>query len=63
MKQSDFLVVTGAQDEAFVAGQYQPLMSAQTTKGRYHIVAQTGHLDIVDAAQTLTTIEDFLDGF
>lgn len=58
-----FLVVVGGQDESFVAAEYQPLMSPQTAKGRYHIVPQTGHLDIVDAAQSLAAIKDFLDGF
>lgn len=58
-----FLVVTGEQDEAFVAQQFEPLMSAQTAKGRYHIVPETGHLDIVDSPQALAAIEDYLDGF
>nr|WP_245230993.1 alpha/beta hydrolase [Zongyanglinia huanghaiensis] len=58
-----FLVVVGEQDEAFLAQQFEPLMSAQTAKGRYHIVPETGHLDIVDSPQALAAIEDYLDGF
>ena len=55
-----FLVAAGAADEAFQAGEYEPLMSSVSAKGRYVTVPQTGHLDIVDAPLTETAIRDFL---
>ena len=57
-----FLLLAGDQDEAFVAEAYQPLMAAETGNGQYQVVPGTGHLDIVDAPQTLAAIKGFLDG-
>ncbi|OIQ45469.1 MAG: hypothetical protein BM558_03840 [Roseobacter sp. MedPE-SW] len=56
-----FLLLAGDQDEAFVAEAYRPLMEAETDKGRYQILADIGHLDLVDAPQTLGAIQEFLD--
>ncbi|MBL3701873.1 alpha/beta fold hydrolase [Sulfitobacter sp. BDSS02] len=55
-----FLLVAGAQDEAMVADQYEPLMSDVTDEGRYHVVNGAAHLDIVDAPETEALIRDFL---
>lgn len=56
-----FLLVAGAEDEAFVAGEYEPLLSAQNAGGQYRLVPGAGHLDIVDAEQTVEAITSFLD--
>lgn len=58
-----FLVIAGAADEAFFAQGYAPLMSGVTDKGRYVVVPEVGHLDIVDAPETLSYIQEVLDGF
>lgn len=56
-----FLLVAGAEDEAFVADGYQPLMKAVTDQGVYNVISGVGHLDVVDDPRTLTAIRDFLD--
>ena len=56
-----FALVVGAQDEAFVAEAYAPLMREVTDAGQYHIVPDVGHLDIVDAPQTLGVIREAID--
>ena len=56
-----FLLVAGAEDEAFFAKEYEPLFSGQTSEGRYQIVPGVGHLDIVDAAPTTEAIVSFID--
>lgn len=58
----DFLLLVGGRDEAFVADAYPPLMEAETDKGHYQILTGLGHLDLVDAPQTLGAIQGFLDG-
>ncbi|MFT6025177.1 MAG: pimeloyl-ACP methyl ester carboxylesterase [Ascidiaceihabitans sp.] len=58
----DFTLIVGAQDEAFFATQYEPLMSAVTGKGRYLLVEGVGHLAIVDAPETLAAIQEDLSG-
>lgn len=56
-----FALVVGAQDEAFVAEAYAPLMREVTEVGQYHIVPDVGHLDIVDAPQTQSVIQEAID--
>ncbi|QFT59718.1 Alpha/beta hydrolase family protein [Sulfitobacter sp. THAF37] len=56
-----FLLVAGTADEAFDAAAYQPTMETATDRGRYLLVPDIGHLDIVDAPETAAAIEDFLD--
>ncbi|WP_420567536.1 alpha/beta hydrolase [Thalassovita sp.] len=58
-----FLLVVGDQDEAFVADGFQPLMSAQTDQGRYALIPDAAHLDVVDDPQTLSAIKGFLREF
>lgn len=55
-----FLLVAGAQDEAMAADQYEPLLSDVTDKGRYHVVDDAAHLDIVEAPETEALIRDYL---
>lgn len=56
-----FLVIAGAEDEAFDAEGYEPLMSGVTDRGRYQVVPGQSHLSIVDADETQATITGFLD--
>lgn len=56
-----FLLIAGAADEAFDASKYEATLSGASTKGTYRIVPEVGHLDIVNAPETLQSIEDFLD--
>ena len=55
-----FLLIAGAEDESFRADGYEPLMSGATDKGRYHVLEDVGHLDVVDAPRTETLIREFL---
>lgn len=57
-----FLLIAGREDEAFVAEAYQPLMSQITDKGRYLLVDEVGHLDIVDAPETRDALREMLGG-
>ncbi|WP_083096579.1 alpha/beta hydrolase [Pseudophaeobacter leonis] len=57
-----FLLMAGAQDEAFVASAYKPLMQGASSLGQYKILAGAGHLDLVDAPETLDAIKGFLGG-
>ena len=59
-KLPEFLLIAGAQDEAFDAALYAPAMTPANPNGRYEIVPGVGHLGIVDAPQTLALIRDFL---
>ncbi|MCM2561063.1 alpha/beta fold hydrolase [Lutimaribacter sp. EGI FJ00015] len=55
-----FLLVAGAQDQSLVAEGYEPLMSGATDNGRYHVLPDVGHLDVVDVSATETLIRGFL---
>ncbi|MDQ7071415.1 MAG: alpha/beta fold hydrolase [Rhodobacterales bacterium] len=61
-KLPDFLLVTGTNDEAFFADQYQPLMSENTGNGQYHLVEGVSHLGIVDAPETQVQMRAFING-
>ena len=56
-----FALVVGAEDEAFFAAEYEPLMSVHSDVGRYVIVDGENHLGVVDAARTLDEIRDFAE--
>lgn len=51
-----FDLIVGDQDEAFIANQYENLMSEVTQKGNYHMLSGRGHLDVVQAPDTLNII-------
>lgn len=51
-----FLLVVGAQDEAFVAEAFAPTFAALTDRGRYEMVGG-GHLGVVDHPRTLELVE------
>lgn len=58
-----FLLLAGAEDEAFVASAYEPLMAPLTGQGSYVLVPGIGHLGIVDAPETLAALTAFLARF
>ena len=58
-----FLLIVGDKDEAFVATAYAPLMSEVNAKGRYVLVKDVGHLDIVNARKTEQAISAFIGEF
>ena len=58
----EFLLVVGDKDEAFIATEYEPMMSTVTDKGRYVVIPDTSHLAIVDAPRALAEIRTFLNG-
>jgi len=51
-----FALVAGAQDEAFVAQNYEEVMSAVTDKGSYTLVPARDHFGIMAAPETLAII-------
>nr|WP_323776517.1 alpha/beta fold hydrolase [Amylibacter sp.] len=55
-----FVVIAGQDDEAFLADQYQPVMSAVTDNGRYHILDGVSHLDVFTQEKTLDLVTDFM---
>ncbi|MFT5001177.1 MAG: pimeloyl-ACP methyl ester carboxylesterase [Planctomycetota bacterium] len=56
----EFLLIAGTTDEAFVAQQYEPLMTDVTDQGQYLLVKDVSHLDIVNAPETANAIRAFL---
>ena len=57
-----FQVIVGADDEAFKAQEYEPLMSAVTGKGSYHVLDGVSHLDVFLQDQTVALITEFVNG-
>lgn len=57
-----FLLIAGENDEAFVAEQYEPVLSAVTDAGRYVLLPGVSHLDVVTADETAREMASFLDG-
>jgi len=58
-----FLLIAGSEDEAFVAEEYEPLMSSASNEGQYLLVDGVGHLDVVNAPETRGAIAAFLKQF
>ncbi len=56
-----FLLVVGRDDEAFIAEEFEPVLSGASDKGTYHIVENVGHLGVVTAPETAALIRGFLD--
>ena len=56
------LVVAGDRDEAFIAEQFEPVISAQTKTGVYHVLPGVSHMGIIYGAEVLPIIEDWLGG-
>jgi len=59
MKQP-FLLIAGSEDEAFVADQYEPVISAKTKSGQYRIIEGQGHLGIVKDKRVFTAVNEWL---
>ena len=55
-----FVLIAGTNDEAFMAQAYEQTLSPLNPSGQYHLVPDVGHLDIVNAPQTVTTLRAFL---
>jgi pimeloyl-ACP methyl ester carboxylesterase len=55
-----FLLVAGQKDEAFIAEGYEPLIAPVNAAGTFHLVEGVGHLGIVDAAETVAAMREFL---
>jgi acetyl esterase/lipase len=58
----EFCVITGADDNAYAAEAYEPLMSAVNPRGTYHVLPGEGHLDIVRSPTAARIAADFLLG-
>lgn len=57
-----FTLIVGVEDEAFVAPEYELLMTQATGKGRYLLIKDTNHLGVVYAPETLAAIKEDLSG-
>lgn len=55
-----FTLLAGTQDEAFLADQYEPVMSAENPRGTYHLIEGQTHLGIVDAPESLAILKGVL---
>lgn len=58
-----FQVIVGSEDEALFAETFEPLMSAVTDKGSYHILDGVSHLDVFLNEDAAKLIADFVNGF
>ena len=58
-----FLLVAGLDDEAFIAGQYEPTISQYTASGRYELLADTGHIDLLTSPVLAPMIGNWLNEF
>jgi len=56
----EFLLLVGTKDEAFQADQFEPVLSAVNSNGTYQLIKDIGHLDLVDAPETLGALIEFL---
>lgn len=56
----EFLLIAGAEDEAFRAEAYAPTLRPATDLGRYTLLPGLGHLDILDDSGTAATVAAFL---
>ena len=55
-----FLLIAGAEDEAFLADAYEPTLSAANSKGQYRLVEGVDHLGIIMDDEALAEIGQFL---
>ena len=56
-----FLLIAGAQDEAFRAEAYEPTMSPANSKGQYRLIDGVDHLGIIMDQQALDVVGEFLN--
>jgi len=55
-----FMLVVGSKDEAFIAKEFEPLLTQYSDKGVYHLNDDVGHLGIVNAQQTRDLILTYI---
>lgn len=55
-----FLLIAGAEDEAFVAEGYEPEFIKHSDRGRYRVLDGVGHLALVDDPRVLTLVRRFV---
>ncbi|MCA9874598.1 MAG: hypothetical protein KC441_13105, partial [Anaerolineales bacterium] len=55
-----FLLVAGLDDEAFIAEQYEPTISPYTASGRYVLLPDTGHIDLLTTPDLASIVVDWL---
>ncbi|WP_421859094.1 alpha/beta hydrolase [Oricola sp.] len=58
-----FLLIAGAEDEAFVADRYEPMLAAENSGGSYHLLPGVSHLGVIDEEPTAELITEFLREF
>lgn len=56
----EFMLIAGQNDEAFLADQYEPVMSGASDRGTYDILPDLGHLDILNDDGATDRIAGFL---
>ena len=54
-----FLLVAGLDDEAFIAEQYEPTITKYTDAGRYVLLPDTGHIDLLTTSQLEIVLTDW----
>lgn len=58
--QQPFLLVAGLDDEAFIATEYEPTISQYTGSGRYELLPDTGHVDLLTTSQLPPLVTNWL---
>lgn len=58
--QQPFLLVAGLADQSFLAEQYEPTIGQYTAAGRYQLLPDTGHIDLLTSPQLAPLIADWL---
>lgn len=58
-----FLLIAGAEDEAFRADRFAPVMAAANPGGTYHVLPGVSHLQLIDAPETLPLMGNYLARF
>lgn len=56
------LVVAGSGGEAFLAEQFEPIISAQTDAGIYHVLVGVTHMGLLNGPEVRPVIDDWLRG-
>jgi pimeloyl-ACP methyl ester carboxylesterase len=55
-----FLLVAGLDDEAFIAGQYEPTISQYTDSCSYVLLPNTGHISLLTSPELASIVTDWL---
>ena len=53
-------LVAGDRDEAFIAEQFEPVISAQTKTGVYHVLPGVSHMGVLYGPDVLPIVEGWL---